>query len=193
MEYKICSKCNKKKEITIFVKNKQCKGGYAGICKECSNFNCTNWKRKNSIKIAKRRREIYANTKGFEVKQREIKRKLAYPIRCRAQILRMGMRERSKKLKIPFDSHFFTVSYLMKLLEEKPYCECCRIKLDIGFKLNGQPNNFSPSIDKKIPSRGYTKENAALLCWRCNNLKRDATVKELQTIINWINSWGNEV
>jgi len=102
------------------------------------------------------------------------------------------MRERSRNNNINFDNDFFTVEYLMELLKTNPYCECCGKKLDIGFKLNKQKNNLSPSMDRRIPSMGYTKNNTSLLCWRCNNLKRDAGIEELETIIKWMRSWGNE-
>jgi len=35
--YKICKKCNKELDIAEFVKNKNCKDGYEGICKNCKN------------------------------------------------------------------------------------------------------------------------------------------------------------
>ena len=34
---KICKKCGEEKDITLFVKNKGCKDGYEGKCKECSH------------------------------------------------------------------------------------------------------------------------------------------------------------
>lgn len=35
---KICSKCGYELPLSKFHKRKQCKDGYSGICKECSNF-----------------------------------------------------------------------------------------------------------------------------------------------------------
>lgn len=38
------------------------------------------------------------------------------------------------------------------------------------------------------------KFEIAMLCWRCNNLKRDATPTELKTVTDWLwTVWGNEV
>jgi len=103
------------------------------------------------------------------------------------------MKDRSRKSGLDFDSELFTVSYLMGMLDRNPYCECCGKRLDISFKGNGLPNNDSPSMDRVVGSKGYVDGNVALLCWRCNNLKRDATSKELRQISNWMDSWGNEV
>ncbi|MBC8234389.1 hypothetical protein H8E77_32980 [bacterium] len=186
---KKCSKCGVEKPLEEFVKHKQCKYGRAGICKVCSNKRSAEWKKVNSEGRSAQRRKRYAETNGERVKQRELRRKRLYPLRRRAQVLRSGMRERSKKLDLAFDSEILTVSYIMKLLTTNPHCECCGKKLDIGFKSNGIPNNLSPSIDRKIPHKGYTENNISILCWRCNNLKRDATPEELQRIVDWMNSW----
>jgi len=65
------------------------------------------------------------------------------------------------------------------------------------LKLDGKKKNNSPSIDRIVPALGYVRGNVALLCWRCNNLKRDATAAELQKVVDWMKSrsrlWeGNE-
>jgi hypothetical protein len=70
MNTKICSRCNKEKSIELFIINKQCKNERANICKECQNQYSKIWKRNNSERLAKRRREIYAETNGEIVKKR---------------------------------------------------------------------------------------------------------------------------
>jgi len=193
MEYKKCRKCKKEKEINQFLKNKECVGGYTWKCKECQNTSLRKWRDKNSKRLLPILRKQYAERYGVIQKEKERQRKLVYPIRMRAQILRHGMKQRSENLKLVFDESIFTVSYLMDLLKSNPYCECCGKKLDIGFKLDKKPNDNSPSMDRKIPQKGYTKENTALLCWRCNNLKRDASIQELETISRWMQSFGNQI
>ena len=193
MKDKKCTSCGKTKLITEFVKHKGCRDGYAGTCRLCANIYSTNWKRKNRVKLAKKRREQYAKNNGERVRQREIKRKLEYPIRVRAQLLRKGMLARSKKKALSFNKDHFSVTYLMQLLKDKPFCECCGKHLDIGFKYDNKPHDDSPSMDRINSCLGYTKENTALLCWRCNNLKRDATVQELDTILKWMRSKGLDI
>jgi len=193
MKKKKCTTCGKIKPINEFIKHKGCIDGYAGTCRMCANTYSTNWKRKNSVRLAKKRRERYAKNNGERVRQREIKRKLEHPIRVRAQVLRMGMVTRSKKKNLDFDSDYFSVTYLMQLLKDKPFCECCGKHLDTGFKNDNKPHDDSPSMDRINSSLGYTKENTALLCWRCNNLKRDATTQELDTILKWMRLKGLEI
>jgi len=89
-----------------------------------------------------------------------------------------------------------TVNYLMERIEANPRCECCGRPFNIGANCKdkrvtcdsktGQKDDASPSIDRIHPERGYTVKNIALLCWRCNNLKRDATPTGLKTITDWL-------
>jgi hypothetical protein len=74
----------------------------------------------------------------------------------------------------------------MERLSENPHCECCGKKLDIEFKQNKKFNDNSPSMDRVDPCKGYTKENTAILCWRCNKHKQDATSQELRTIADFM-------
>lgn len=199
MKTKICKKCKKEKSLDKFIKNKNCKDGCAGTCKDCSNLYCTAWKRKNSERIGAERRRRYAETKGAEVKKREIKRRKKHPIRYRAQRLRANMRDRGKKGEIDWDNDYFTVEKIMQIIDETTNCPCCGRIIEYSFSKTGlkekEEKNSRPSFDRMIPRKGYTKENTRLICWRCNNLKRDATPDELLRIANWMldNGWGNEV
>jgi hypothetical protein len=188
-----CKKCGLEKQLKEFIKNKNCKNGYAGTCKKCSNNYSKKWKKEHSKELSEKRRKVYAETEGLEVKKRMEKRKELYPLRCRATVLRQGMAERSKRKNIEFDKEFFTVNYLMERLSKNPNCECCEKKLDIEFKQDKKFNDNSPSMDRVDPNKGYTKENTAILCWKCNKHKQDATSQELRIIADFIDVWGNEV
>ena len=190
---KKCNKCGKIKEVAYFVKNKQCKDNYASVCKECNNKYSREWKQRNAMMLAEKRRKKYAETEGKEVKKREQKRKALHPLRVRCQLLRSGMRDRAKIKGFEFDSDYFTVNYLMKRLEENPYCECCGKTLDIKYKEDKKFNGSSPSMDRVNAKNGYTKENVAILCWECNKHKQDATSDQLRKIADFMDVWGDEV
>ncbi len=68
-------------------------------------------------------------------------------------------------------------------------CPCCgrELKLRTGPVQKG-PSDASPSIDRINPTRGYVPGNVAVICWRCNELKRDASIAELRTILSWLES-----
>lgn len=190
---KNCKKCGKNKSLNNFIKNKQCNGGVAGTCKKCQNDYSKKWKQKHSKELSKKRRKRYAETDGIEVKQRVEKRKQLYPLRMRCQLLRSGMRDRSKIKHIEFDVRHFTVKNLMDRLIKNSKCECCKKELDIEFKKDKKFNDNSPSMDRVNSLKGYTKKNTAILCWGCNKHKQDANSKELRIIADFMDSWGNEV
>jgi len=189
---KICSKCKKEYPLGMFVKNKQCKDGYAGTCRNCQNAYSREWKEKNRQRLAPIRRQQYAEGYGAIQREKERIHKEQYPLRVRCQLLRAGMRDRSRDKGRVFDSDYFTVSYLMDRLSANPNCECCNKPLDISFKPDCKFNESSPSMDRVNPSNGYVKRNVAILCWRCNKLKQDANAQELRTVANFIDCWGNE-
>lgn len=182
-----CSKCGEWKPRTAknFKQASTCRFGLTGVCKPCSNKYGREWKRGNKP-YAEKRRKNYRQSERVKENQRERKRWLASPYRKRAQLLRAGMRERSRQYKLDWDSDFFTVRYLADRLRNHPYCECCNRHLDVGRKFNRQKNDASPSIDRIVPKLGYIQHNVAILCWRCNNLKRDAGYRELEIVASWL-------
>ena len=190
---KICKYCGKDYPLEKFVKNKNCKDGYAGICRNCQNKYSRNWKLKNRNILLPRRRKDYAERYKLINNRNEELRKKQYPLKRRCQILRQGMADRSKNKGIEFDKPFFTVAYLMNRLINNLNCECCGKKLDIKFKKDKRFNDDSPSIDRVNPLKGYIKGNIAILCWRCNKHKQNSTSKELRMIANFMDLWGNEV
>jgi hypothetical protein len=98
------------------------------------------------------------------------------------------MHDRSRRFGLPFDVDVLTVEFLRQWLIRSPICECCGKGLDLSAKAIGKFSPASPSIDRVIPKEGYTLQNVALLCWRCNALKNNATADELQTIVDWMRS-----
>lgn len=42
------------------------------------------------------------------------------------------------------------------------------------------------SIDKLNPKGGYTPDNSAVICLRCNTIKSNATPDELRRIADWV-------
>ena len=48
----------------------------------------------------------------------------------------------------------------------------------------GEAKFDSPTIDKLIPSLGYTKGNVWIVSRRANMIKSDATLEELELLVN---------
>lgn len=183
---KVCKKCKQELDIEEFIKNKSCQNGRAGTCKNCSNKYAATWKHKNSERLALIRRKQYIDKYGPIQRKKELIRRETYPLRVRAQLLKNGMRERARIGNFPFDRNILTTDYIMEWIKDTPKCPCCGIEIDYGFKDDRKLRPNSPSIDKIFPKLGYVVGNIALICWRCNNLKRDSTPDELQKIVDWM-------
>lgn len=57
----------------------------------------------------------------------------------------------------------------------------------LGIKLNkfcgrGKEKNDSPSIDRIVPNKGYTKDNIRVISWRANTLKNNASFEEMKCV-----------
>lgn len=192
MQLRTCSSCGAEKpsDATHFVPAKGCRDGLSRTCRSCRSAYHREWKKQNKERTAPRRRQLYAERHSIaqaKKRQQVIERS---PLMARARILRAGMRTRSKALGLPFDDTILTTEWVRSILTTQPLCACCGRELDIGYKFDGKINNNSPSIDRLVPSLGYVEENIALICWRCNNLKRDASSQELETIARWMRLRG---
>lgn len=63
------------------------------------------------------------------------------------------------------------------------YCPVLGIKLEQG-RNRKFPN--SPSLDRIIPAKGYVKGNVAVISLRANQIKNDASIEDLQKVIDWL-------
>lgn len=95
---------------------------------------------------------------------------------------------RARKVGLEFESDL-----QVKLPAEAPEnCVCCGCRLDyslapLGITLS-IPKNAAPSIDRFDNSKGYTIANTVIICFRCNILKRDATLQELEAVVAYMRS-----
>lgn len=90
---------------------------------------------------------------------------------------------RCRRLGIPtdFDSNLDMVMYLKDIFPKK--CPVFGKKLVRGV---GQSHQWSPSIDRIIPSKGYVRGNLQIISLFANNIKQDATPKQLKQFALWV-------
>lgn len=62
--------------------------------------------------------------------------------------------------------------------------------LGVPFVLDRGQHPHLPSVDRLIPSKGYTKENVRVICMRANAIKNDATVAELEMVLSYMKGNG---
>jgi hypothetical protein len=63
-------------------------------------------------------------------------------------------------------------------------CPVLGIPLQINYNISNKDN--SPSIDKIDPSKGYTKDNVAVISMKANRIKNDASLEELEKVCSWL-------
>lgn len=69
---------------------------------------------------------------------------------------------------------------LTLLIDQDYQCIYCRKKLNFAAVMHQRID--SPSMDRLDPKEGYTHRNIVISCYRCNQIKSDATVEELMNI-----------
>lgn len=83
-------------------------------------------------------------------------------------------RYRAKKLKLDFTINFDDIKKLT-------VNTCPILNLPIDWTLNKRSDN-SPSLERIDSKQGYTPSNVAIISWRANRIKKDATIQELKLI-----------
>ena len=63
------------------------------------------------------------------------------------------------------------------------YCPILGIELVIGDNKDN-----APSVDRMVPSKGYTKGNVFIISNRANRIKNNATVDELRLIADYMDN-----
>lgn len=103
------------------------------------------------------------------------KANLAYSRSNPEKRLFWSAKHRAKKQNLDFDIE----------LSDIVIPECCPI---LGYKLEQGEENIhaSPSLDRIDSSKGYVKGNIQVISHRANSLKSDATVEELEKLVNYL-------
>ncbi len=177
-----------------FYRVKQCLGGIDTVCRTCRNAQRKAWKHKNAERVRAQRRELYLIRNGPRLRAKALARHERFPFQFTAEILTKGIYERARDRGFEVSPELRTKAFVEAWLRRQPACECCGVTFHIGPK-NGQKTDASPSFDRFNSAGGYTLGNTALICWRCNNIKRNYEAEDLERVAGWIkrrSAWGNE-
>ena len=214
MDSKKCHACQVFKPYNEFWTDKSRPLDLKSKCKDCGKeFNSKNYA-KNTEKIKANQRE-YSKTHREEnnqyskkyrkdnKKELQQKRKAnrpkarAYrkkyteknPLKSRASHWITGIVQRAKDKNLVVDTAYFTRGMLIKWQKTQSHCPCCKIAFSFGL---GQFSNkwSAPSLDRVDSSIGYTKDNTAMICVRCNTIKSNGTAAEHRNIADFIENWG---
>ena len=93
---------------------------------------------------------------------------------------RMYHNAKSRAKKFGLD---FTIE--LKDIVSPEFCPALGIPLKRAVG-RGANSDFSPSLDRLIPSLGYVRGNVVVLSKKANQIKNNATVYELEKIAQWL-------
>lgn len=194
---KTCPQCKILLDIGRFFKCKYNVDGRAAHCKKCE---AENREKRHKNRIVQRQTSTEETRKCLEcgvIKplanfNRRLATRGGIDIRCalcrsvqwrkqatdpeiRARYLYQRLKSKCIKLDIPFNLDRSDLVIPAK---------CPVLGMPLVFA--GQKNkDTSPSVDRIVPSLGYTKGNVIITSFRANRIKSDATVEELKTITDF--------
>lgn len=152
----------------------------------------TNWykiknhiyKCKDCIKVenreyAKKRREEDPKAARHRSKKSKDKFKLENPVKYSASQMRSSARKRALPLKIDFE---ISVDYIVSISPKICPVMGCEIKYG-----GGEKSNFSASIDRINPDKGYIEGNVQVICLLANLMKSSASIEQMKSFAAWVN------
>jgi hypothetical protein len=97
-----------------------------------------------------------------------------------ARILFLSARTRARKSNLPFE---ITQEDILELIGEGT---CPVFGTPYNLTNDRERTDTSASLDKFNPKLGYVRGNVAVISWRANNLKHDATTNEMLRLWVWM-------
>lgn len=96
--------------------------------------------------------------------------------------LYIGGKYRAKKAGLTFD---LDMVYLKDLYLKSEICPVLGIKL--VRRTDKKFNHFdSPTLDRIHPEKGYIKGNVAIISYKANRMKNNASLGELESLVSWL-------
>lgn len=194
---KRCSTCKITKILDEFSADKRSSDGHRERCKKCHADYCR-MAYKNGPKRARIRVERITCTscktnKSYDAFYTDNRRLSGRQSQCKdcqkSAIKRIARKDpayhlfkaaktRAKRRGLDFDLRRGDVVIPKR-------CPVLGIPLKSG---DGKPSDNSPTIDRIDSSRGYTSDNIAVISWRANTIKSNATPDEIRKLHEWLSS-----
>lgn len=92
-----------------------------------------------------------------------------------------AVKRRARRSGLSFDDA--AIARILADYEEDSDCPCCGSTM--GVRVFAGKKRW-PSVDRLDPRAGYVAGNMKIICYRCNFLKSDGTIKEFAKIIEYI-------
>lgn len=154
---RVCRTCAVEKDLaTGFFKGARSPGGFHTECRLCLQHRSRKWREDNQDRC-----------RGREGRWRSDNR---------ARVMLYSAANRAKKQGVPF-------SLTADDIEIPERCPVLDIPMAHG---DGKAGPNSPSLDKLVPILGYVPGNIRVISARANMLKNDATVEEMERVLEYL-------
>jgi hypothetical protein len=167
-ETKVCSKCNQVKHLCQFYVKYKGQEIRHSKCKNCTKEYNSRWYSDNKDRVKEKKSTPEALKQHAEY---ERSRRQSNP----EMYLLHWAKSRAKKENLPFNLS----------LEDIRLPEYCPV---LGIKLSKQANtrDYSYSLDKLVPEKGYVRGNISVMSFRANRIKYNASIEEMQAIVKFV-------
>lgn len=198
-----CARCQQDKLQTDFYRNRSTSSGWQAYCKRCCNAYNAEWCKRNPeakkrfalTHYHKHKVRYLAAKHAQHLAHPELKhqhlaaRRAKAPKLCWAKNAILNARVRARRLGVPLD---MTVEYLLSICPD--VCPALGLALaypngTCGTKHGGSAN--SPTVDRIDNRRGYVVGNVAVISFRANAIKQDATADEISAVADWVRIHAN--
>ncbi len=102
--------------------------------------------------------------------------------------LAFSIKRRAKEKKVPYD---VDTKYLIAIAPD--YCPVFKKPLIWGYSDRKVASEFSPSLDRVIPEKGYVRGNVAWVSNKANSIKSNATAEEIYAVAEWLHQKVREI
>jgi hypothetical protein len=178
---KQCSKCRRTLPWSAFYREGQAAGGIRSTCCDCDRARHLLYDRNPVNKILAKRRKAKWWVENRE--QIRDKRRRKYHD-MRGTELCYQARFRAKKSGAPFTLTAEDVADISRRIE-LGVCELTGVQLSLAERRGP----LSPSIDRRVPALGYTRENTRVVCFAVNCALGNWGEEALREIVScWIAS-----
>lgn len=173
---KICIDCQQEKDEQEFHKDSRIKSGLSSKCKSCRKAEAARRYEANKEKYKPAYKEYYEKNKEYIASRgRKYRKKMKTENPKRQMVSSAKTRAKKQGLDFNITADDFEIPEV---------CPILGIDLFKSDGVGANPN--SPSLDRLIPSKGYTKGNVWVISKLANYMKNSASFDELTMFAIWV-------
>lgn len=165
---KVCPRCNRDLPLNSYNKGNGMYGRRS-ICRDCEHLiqnTPERIARRRELELARRANPEYVKKRNAKDRERIHSSELSY----RKSMLRSA-KARALKFNLEFNID----------LDDIILPKVCPL-LNIPLSINSSNKDYSYSLDKIDPKKGYVKGNVWVISFRANKIKNDASLSELELL-----------